>query len=282
MKELRRLIRKIMLEGPVKDSFEELWYNSEIERDTYKNMGSEEGTFHKGNLKGQMKDYFEPYTDEFIDQFFQDKRDLKRLWNETIDANGLRSFWEGPKMQYFHSLSYYTPGGGTQEDLDHSVINDNDLSDLKISAFMRKYADKVNKDEMSCWGIYKPNPRLARVDLGQQAIGVLLSGRVTLVSREDAWTESRSKATPGDLKRHKSSGMPKRVMPTNSNIAGLVFEEIDIQEMQQVGECILDNWEIEAIVYHPHIAAGRRLKPMVQKLGKEYNVPVVPAFRVFG
>ena len=107
MKQLRRLIRQIILEGPVKDEFEEAWYNTEEERQNYDMMQSGEGTFHRDLLTNKSKSYLRPYTDEFIDQFFEDKRDLKRLWNNVIDENGLRSFWEGPKMQYFHSLSYY-------------------------------------------------------------------------------------------------------------------------------------------------------------------------------
>ena len=172
----------------MKDSFDELWYNTEEERDSYDGMGSEEGTFHRENLRGQMKHYFAPYTDEFIDQFFDDKRDLKRLWNETIDANGLRSFWEGPKMKYFHSLAYYTPGGGTSDNLAHSVADENDLSDLKIDAFLRKYNKSNNKDEMSTWGIYTPDTSVSHVNTQQQVVGVLLSGRVTLALRDDAWT----------------------------------------------------------------------------------------------
>ena len=45
MVKLRQLIRQIILEGPVKDEFEEAWYNTEIERESYKNATSEMGTF---------------------------------------------------------------------------------------------------------------------------------------------------------------------------------------------------------------------------------------------
>ena len=274
---LRRLIRQIILEGPVKDSFDELWYNTEEERNSYNDMGSEEGTYHRENLRDQMPHYFSPYPDEYIDQFFEDKRDLKRLWNETIDANGLRSFWEGPKMKYFHSLAYYTPGGGTFEDVGHSIIDDNDLSDLKLGAFLRKYKKSGHRDEMSCWGVYMPDPEVSMCRIQQQVIGVLLSGRVTMALRDDAWTESRSKATPKDIKRHKQSGMPKRVMPTNSNVGSLLFEEIDILEGRRVGECVLDNWGIEAIVYHPGVHGGKRLEEYVKQLSKTHNIPVVDA-----
>ena len=79
MVKLRRLIRQIILEGQVKDSFDELWYNTEEERQNYDMMQSGEGTFHRDLLTNKSKSYLRPYTDEFIDQFFEDKRDLKRL-----------------------------------------------------------------------------------------------------------------------------------------------------------------------------------------------------------
>ena len=280
MKLLRETIRRIILEGAVKDSFDELWYNTEEARETYDMMQGGEGTYHKGNLAKLSKSYLNPYTDKFIDQFFKDKRDLKRLWNETIDANGLRSFWEGPKMKYFHSLAYYTPGGGTEESLGYSLSDDNSLGDLHVESFLQKYKMRGNKDEMSTWGIYLPDPNLRFEE--NKAIGLLLRGRVTLATAQDAWTESRSKATPKDLETHRSSGMPKRIMPTEENIEALVFEEIDIQDFGGIGECVLDNWGIEAIVYHPNLVSWKHNKESLEALAEEYNLPLLDARDIWG
>ena len=97
MKLLRRLIRQIILEGPVKDSFDEAWFNSEEERSNFEGRDDPGiGTHHKDNLKDL---YLEEEYDE-IDEFFEDKRDLKRLWNNVVDENGLRSFWEGPNAVF--------------------------------------------------------------------------------------------------------------------------------------------------------------------------------------
>ena len=154
MKELRRLIRRIILEGPVKDSFDELWYNTEEERQNYDMMQSGEGTYHRDLLTDKSKSYLRPYTDEFIDQFFEDKRDLKRLWNNVVDENGLRSFWEGPKMQYFHSLAYYGSPAKGEDYLGTGQTDDEALSDLTAWGFFQLYDKTGNKDEMSTYGIY--------------------------------------------------------------------------------------------------------------------------------
>ena len=282
MKNLRRLIRRIILEGPVKDEFEEAWYNSDTERETYKRADSEMGTFPRDAIDHGYQ-YRLDYSGDEIDQLFKDKRDLKRSWNEAIDENGLRSFWEGPKMKYFHSLSYYGGASSAVDTLQQGEYSDNDIRDLSISAFLRDYKLKGNKDEMSTYGIYLPNRSLSMIDLhpSQMTIGVLLQGRVTIATNDDAWTESRSKATKKDRQTHKPSGIPKRIMPTNANIHSLVFEEEDIKE-KAIGECVLDNWGIEAIVYNPKTREGAMLGDIVRKLSKQYGIPWMTAQDAFG
>jgi len=282
MKNLRRLIRQIILEGPVKDEFDEAWYNTETERETYRSADSEMGTFPRDAIDHGYQ-YRLDYSGDEIDQLFTDKRDLKRTWNKTIDAKGLRSFWEGPKMKYFHSLSYYGSGTTSVDTLQQGEYSDNDIRDLSISAFLREYKLTGNKDEMSTYGIYVPDKSLAivRHHINQMTIGVLLQGRVTLATDDDAWTESRSKATKKDRQVHKPSGIPKRIMPTNANIQSLLFEEEDIK-VDGVGECILDNWGIEAIVYNPKTRTGAILGDVVRKLSKLYGIPWVTAQDAFG
>jgi len=278
MKILRRLIRQIILEGPVKDEFDEAWYNTDIERETYRRADSEMGTFPRDAIDYGYQ-YRLDYSGDEIDQLFIDKRDLKRTWNETIDARGLRSFWEGPKMKYFHSLAYYGSANSAVDTLQQGEYSDNDIRDLSISAFLREYKLTGNKDEMSTYGIYTPDKSLSMIQnhQNQMTIGVLLQGRVTIATNDDAWTESRSKATKKDKKVHKPSGIPKRIMPTNANVQSLLFEEEDIKSdvpnRAGVGECILDNWGIEAIVYNPKTREGHWLGDAVRKLSKQYGIP---------
>ena len=274
MKQLRRLIRQIILEGPVKDAFDEKWYNTEVERSDWSRTDSEMGTFHKDALK---QGWF--HLDH--EQLFTDKRDLKRLWNETIDANGLRSFWQGPKMKYFHSLSYYGGSTSAVDNLQQQEFDDNDIRDLSLAAFLRDYSGRRVKDEMSTWGFYMPE-QIHSCPSAQLQVGVLLSGRVTLATADDAWTESRSKATKKDQQRHKASGMPKRLIPTNSNVNNLVFEEEDILKNQRIGECVIDNWKIEAIVYDPNQNRDPLLKIGAKKLAEEYGIPLVTAASIGG
>ena len=262
MKNLRRLIRKIILEGPVKDSFNEAWYNVEEERDQF--LDHSEGSHHKDNLKNLFTDDTGPR----IDTLFDNKRDLKRLWNETIDSNDLRSFWEGPKMKYFHSLSYYGSTDKGVDKLSYSEDGDEGIQDLSAHGFFQMYDKTGNKDEMSTFGVYKDKHQIPRHKL---KFGVVISGRVTLATMDDAFTESRSKATNSDIKRHAGSGMPKRVMPTDDMIAALLFEEDDITEFGKIGECVIDNWSIEAIV----CTRGHRIKDAAEKLARQFNVPLI-------
>ena len=280
MKILRRIIRQMILEGAVKDKFDEKWFNTTVEREDWSRSESEMGTFHKDAFETGWADWIK-YGNFKHHQLFDDKRELKRLWNETIDENGLRSFWEGPKMKYFHSLSYYGSATVAVDHLQQEEYDDNNLRDLSVAGFLRDYKRTGNKDEMSTWGYYVPAQQTS-CPINQMTLGVLLNGRVTLATADDAWTESRSKASKKDKQRHRESGMPKRLMPTNSNVHNLLFEESDITD-GRMGECILDNWGIEAIVYNPKgIGAPKSLEASVKILSKQYDIPAITAQEAFG
>ena len=276
MKLLRRLIRQIILEGQVKDSFEEAWYNEDgdSERSKFPDAEGYAGTFHKDQAKKTLvtpgSRVMLPITDDQVDELFEDKRDLKRIWNNIIDANDLRSFWEGPKMKYFHSLSYYgSPQKGLNK-LQTGQTNDEALKDLTAFGFFQMYDKTGNKDEMSTYGIYNGDNQIPKF---QTNFGVMISGRVTLATMEDAFTESRSKASAEDIATHASSGMPKRIMPSDEMISNLLFEEEDIKEFGKIGECIIDNWSIEAIVCNPNM--NSKLVEAADTLAKQYGVPVI-------
>ena len=66
---------------------------------------------------------------------------------------------------------------------------------------------------------------------------------ITFAVAFDAHTESRSKATPSDYQRHKSSGMPKRPR-IDPHQRGLIFdaEDAEIFQSGNAGEFIVDNW----------------------------------------
>lgn len=267
MKLLRKIIRKLILEGVVKDAFEEKWYNTEIERSRFGGDSDLAGTMHRDQLEGVYTDA-DFVTNDEIEELFKSKRDLKRLWNETIDANGLRSFWEGPKMKYYHSLSYYGSPASAVDTLQTDIVQDTHLQDLSAKAFYETYKKSGNKDEMSTYGIYNGSHNIPRQQL---KFGVILSGRVTLATSDDAFTESRSKATPKDIARHASSGMPKRIMPSDEMVATLLFEEQEIIDYPgDLGECILDNWSVEAVV----VNKNSKWAPAAQELADKYGVPV--------
>ena len=253
----------MILEGNVKETFLELWYNSEEERSSFTKDYSV-GSHHRDNLK----ELFLDTEHDSIDQLFDDKRDLKRLWNEMIDTYDLRGFWEGPKMKYFHSLSYYGSPDFAVDKLSYSADEDEAIQDLSAHGFFQLYNKTGNKDEMSTYGIYNNTHNIPQ---HQKKFGVLISGRVTLATGADAFTESRSKATKKDIARHASSGMPKRVLASDDMIDTLLFEESDILEKGQIGECVLDNWSIEAIV----CKRGHQIKDDAEKLARQFGVPLI-------
>ena len=274
MKRLRQLIRWIILEGPVKDSFDEAWHNVDEERSEFPLDPGVAGTMHRDQLAstfvGVSSYKRDPVDAEDIEELFKNKRDLKRLWNEVIDGNDLRSFWEGPKMKYFHSLAYYgSPASGVDQ-IQTGQTDDEALQDLTAYGFFQEYDKTGNKDEMSTYGIYDGKHQIPR----QQAkFGVIISGRVTIATMDDAFTESRSKASPKDIKTHASSGMPKRIMPDDDKVASLLFEEDDIEDFGKIGECIIDNWSIEAIVCSPNMEF--ELKNSAKILSMQYKVPFI-------
>jgi hypothetical protein len=251
---LRKAIRKLILEGPAKDEFDEIWFNTDIDRSRWDDTSDVVGTNHRDMIRSR-KDW--SISEEDIDALFRQKRDLKRLWNDMVEKHGSRSFWQGPKMTYFHSLSYYVQSDSLfgDSDMKQRALEDGQIKNLSIKKFFDEYKMSGNKDEMSTWGIYKGAPVSNMFD--QFDLGVILRGRVTLASKGDAWVESRSKATAKDIETHRSSGMPKRLMPTGYNVVNLLFDESDMHPPIRVkpyppGECVLDNWSIVGIVFNPH------------------------------
>ena len=75
------------------------------------------------------------------------------------------------------------------------------------------------------------------------------------------------------MARHAPSGLPKRIAPTDDKIQSLLFEEQDIKEFGKLGECILDNWSIEAIVCTTFLPDS--LIDAAQDLADQYGVPLI-------
>ena len=79
-----------------------------------------------------------------------------------------------------------------------------------------------------------------------------MKGRVTYATSEDAWTESRSKASPQDLKRHSSSGLPKRPsIGKDFDEREVLFDKADVEEnvSGMIGELVIDNWTYDTLIY---------------------------------
>ena len=276
-RDLRKLIRKLILErSQAFEDFQEWWFNTEEDRQEFDEWDHLEFTKHKDMLHKTLYDGAGPTQNskkrerilqrkpEQVETLFDQKRDVKRYWNEHCD----REFWQSGKVKYFHSLSYYGDAGS---DLQLGIEDEYDMQDMSIFKFFRMYDMSDNKDEMSTFGIYENQLPHAESTNALQ-FGVLLEGRVTFAHAEDAFVESRSKGLPSDHKKHQSSGMPKRITPTSKLVDGILFDEEDVKE-KGVGECILDNWNVVGIV----VCSGIRQKIVdrYKAAADHFNLPLI-------
>ena len=263
MKLLQEAVRRYLIEGQRFDDFQS-WLQSQNMADHVGDWGWEAmkygsdfsstylSTMHKDHLRKNLKarngiPVESPkfgQIDDDVDQYFQNRRGIKRYWNENCD----REFWQGPKMRYFHSLMYY--GYGVSDQLVQNVSNEIGCQDLSLIGFAQQYKMSGNRDEMSTWGVFNGSCATSN---RERSLGLELEGRVTLATVGDGMVESRSKATPVDQFKHVGSGLPKRPSTSKEYTDKLLFDEEDIRENGkiEVGECILDNWSVKAIWYDP-------------------------------
>ena len=277
MKLLREIIRKIIVESEQGDAFMEWWFNREDKED-YEDWNTQDFTKHKemlaNNPESAQARSMAPGPDKFeIEKLFQDKRAIKRYWNENCD----RTFWQSGKVKFFHSLNYYEPDIST-DTLSKGIATEDDMFNLSVRGFLEQYKLRNNKDEMSTYGVYNGKAPEG-VSREVMATGILIEGRVTFAYKDDAMVESRSKATPADYERHKSSGMPKRMSPYDSYLDGVLFNEEDCKE-KGVGECIIDNWSIDSVVYDMQYVSEQQ-EAAIDKLANELGIGVLYAHEVF-
>ena len=275
-RDLRKLIRKLILErSQAFEDFNEHWYNTEEDRQQFDDWEHLDFTKHKdmlnktlhdvsGVLNPQRRAKIKARTPKQVETLFDQKRYVKKYWNEHCD----REFWQSGKVKYFHSLSYYGDPGTS---LQLGIEDETEMQDMSIFKFFRQYDLKNNKDEMSTFGIYKDwVPHCESTNALQ--FGVLIEGRVTFAHSEDAFVESRSKGLPSDHEKHKSSGMPKRISPTSELVEGILFDEEDVKEVG-LGECILDNWSVSAIVVSEHIRTS--VVERYKAAAEHFNLPLI-------
>tara|TARA_Y100000034_G_scaffold77277_1_gene92871 strand:- start:227 stop:1084 length:858 start_codon:yes stop_codon:yes gene_type:complete len=248
IKYLRKYIRKQLLESrELQNQMSDLFQSIPEETTLPGNPHPEIKLGHREYAK-QALDKYPEYTDQFpreelektIDKNFDVKRQIKRFWNENADHQ-----WFKDHVIPIHDLTYYG------EDSDSFEMD----KDLKLETFFRQYPPgKIQKDEMSCWGTTKAEGaesiigKSRRTPIGLSAI---LKGRITWASKRDSYTESRSLASTEDLKRHASSGLPKRpsIQSFSSRIGeNAIFDQEDYKRSGRFGELVVDNWTYDTIV----------------------------------
>jgi len=235
MKYLRSAIRKIILESPeLQNAFAELQYNRENGQMTDISGLNVDGVHTAANPGTMHKDELEAhFGKDKAKEYIGLKREMKRFWNENAD----HAYWKTVKCM--HSLGYYTLNSG---DAERGEV------DATVNQFIQKYSPgQRQRDEMSCYGIIgRDQPEVLS---GQKAI--IIKGRVTFASSEDAYSESRGSASAGDLKRHKGSGLPKRPNLGGMDEHSALFDEEDVRNSREpyVEEVIVDNWIWDTLVW---------------------------------
>ena len=278
MQLLRKIINDIILEGQRFDNFQE-WLGNQSMDDYISNWATDVKdrnleTMHKDHLRKKLysSDGIPEESPSFdsidkdVDQYFKNRKDIKRYWNENCD----RSFWQGPKMKYFHSLSYYKTG--TADKLEQNVSNEIGVKNLSLIGFASMYKISGNKDEMSTWGVYNGSSLASAFD---RKIGVELEGRVTLAVKGDGMVESRSKASHVDMQTYVGSGLRKRPSTSKRYTDALLFDEEDVNDngTKNIGECILSNWGVKAIWYNPKYYSYDEIDD-IEAFGNALGIPV--------
>jgi len=235
MSDIRKLIRSIIMETPeLQNAFAELQYNREAGKMTDISglnadgqfSGANPGTMHKDELESS---FGKDKAGEYIDL----KREMKRFWNENADHN----YWKTVKC--IHSLGYYSSNSG---DPERGEV------DATVEQFVQRHPPgQRQRDEMSCYGIIGSE----RPEVLEGQLAIIISGRVTFASSEDAFSETRGSASAGDIKRHKGSGLPKRPNLGGMDEHSALFDEEDVRNTINgyIEEVIVDNWTWNTLIW---------------------------------
>jgi hypothetical protein len=242
MKLLRKTIRKLILESPeLQGELGEFIFNREdgVHFDDTDSTSHRDFAANRANYQGGT-----PRPEKDFHKYQDLRREVKTFWNEHADHN----FWNN-EIAALHDLGYYggdLPPKSWDEDAEFEPEKD-----LPFASFVKKYpVGKRQKDEMSTYGCYDDPQEIAiKMNDDELSLCVKLKGVVTYASATDSFTESRSEATPADVERHASSGMPKRPSVSQAFQNGLVlFDEEDLKKRKgAIGELVIDNWTWDTV-----------------------------------
>ena len=140
-------------------------------------------------------------------------------------------------------------------DIIGSGYENQPLFNLGYHYYTKQVREKMNDDEL--------------------ALCVKLKGIVTYASATDSFTESRSEATPADVERHASSGMPKRPSVSQAFQSGLVlFDKEDLEDRGAIGELVIDNWTWDTVYVMASVFPHHFIRSL-KKLCKENGINLV-------
>lgn len=235
MTSIRKLIKALLLETPeLQGAFAELQYNREAGQMTDISGLNSSGVFSSANPGTMHRDELETtFGKDKAGEYIDLKREMKKFWNENAD----HAYWKTVKC--VHSLGYYSSNSG---DPDRGEV------DATVEQFIQKHPPgQGQRDEMSCYGIIGSE----RPEVLEGQMAIIISGRVTFASTEDAFSESRGAASSNDIKRHKGSGLPKRPNLGGMDEDSALFDEEDVRNSRQgyIEELIVDNWTWDTLIW---------------------------------
>lgn len=158
------------------------------------------------------------------------RRELKSLWNQHAD----HSYFQDPsKLFVMHYLGHYS---------ENSELADYFPRESTVPGRVPGI-DSPSKDELSCFASPASFGGPGSVQL-LMPFFTFKKYRLTFASLEDAATERLSLAVPHEIRRYKSSGLPKRPA-AYMTLDQIPIDGEEVEKNRGLEEVVIDNWIID-------------------------------------
>lgn len=158
------------------------------------------------------------------------RRELKSLWNQYAD----HTYFQDPsKLFVMHYLGHYSENKDLADYFPRETSVPGNLPGINFPS----------KDELSCFAspasFGGPDTVVLRMPFF-----TFKKYRLTFASLVDAATERLSYAVPHEIRRHKSSGLPKRPA-VYLTLDQMPIDQEEVEENRGLDEVVIDNWLID-------------------------------------
>lgn len=217
MKGVRNLIREMLLQEKTLADVTKLSGKQNLTPKELKSAGADLNYSDNKNITGQ-------------------RRELKSLWNQHAD----HSYFQDPsKLFVRHYLGLYSENNELTDYFPREKTVPGNVPGI----------DFPNKDELSCFGtpVERSSPPAGTRG---RAFFTFKKYRLTFAASTDAATERLSYATPAEIRRYKSSGLPKRPA-AYMKLDQIPIDQEEVGENRVLEEVIIDNWVIDTFYCKP-------------------------------